>query len=53
MGSIPREIFIELGRTTLVGGQEDMIVDVALDLSKRQKHRIDAAESTPIMNKVS
>ena len=32
-----REILVELGRRRMVGGQEDMIVDVALDLVKQRE----------------
>ena len=32
-----REILVELGRRRMVGGQEDMIVDVALDLVKQKE----------------
>ena len=34
-----REILVELGRRRMVGGQEDMIVDVALDMLKQKKEQ--------------
>jgi len=34
-GVDPREILLELGRRKVVGGQKDMIVDVALELARR------------------
>jgi len=34
-GVDPREILLELGRRRVVGGQEDMIVDVAMELAAR------------------
>ena len=33
----PRDIFVELGKRKVVAGQEDMIIDVALNLSERKK----------------
>jgi len=32
------DILVELGKRRMVGGQEDMIVDVALDLLKQREH---------------
>lgn len=33
----PRDIFVELGKKKVVGGQEDMILDVAMNLRQRRK----------------
>jgi 4-hydroxy 2-oxovalerate aldolase len=36
-GVAPRDILVELGRRRMVGGQEDMIVDVAYELAGKKK----------------
>jgi 4-hydroxy-2-oxovalerate/4-hydroxy-2-oxohexanoate aldolase len=36
-GVSPRDILVELGRLKTVGGQEDMIEDLALDMARAQK----------------
>jgi 4-hydroxy-2-oxovalerate/4-hydroxy-2-oxohexanoate aldolase len=36
-GVDPRDVLVELGRRKVVGGQEDMIVDVAVELAQRKK----------------
>ena len=36
-GLDPRDILMELGKRNVVGGQEDMILDVAAELVKSQK----------------
>jgi 4-hydroxy 2-oxovalerate aldolase len=35
-GLAPRDILVELGKRRMVGGQEDMIVDVAYELSRKK-----------------
>ena len=39
-GLDPRDILMELGKMKVVGGQEDMILDVAAELAKKEKVRV-------------
>lgn len=38
-GIDPRDILVELGKRKVVGGQEDMIIDVAAEIAKKNKAR--------------
>jgi 4-hydroxy 2-oxovalerate aldolase len=44
MGVDPRDVFVELGRRKVVGGQEDLILEVTSHLAARQKQ---AGEAKP------
>lgn len=37
----PRDIFIELGKYKVVGGQEDMVVEVAMNLAQKSKQNVE------------
>ncbi|MDM5196701.1 4-hydroxy-2-oxovalerate aldolase [Fictibacillus enclensis] len=39
-GLDPREILIELGRRKVIGGQEDMIIDVAAEIARQKKEGV-------------
>ena len=40
----PRDILIEMGRRKTVGGQEDMIIDVAIELAKQKGNTLKATK---------
>jgi 4-hydroxy 2-oxovalerate aldolase len=44
-----RDILVELGRRRMVGGQEDMIVDVTLDLKNSRQARQDSTERESVV----
>lgn len=46
-----RDILVELGRRRMVGGQEDMIVDVALDMLKAKEQGVTIEEYTASIDK--
>jgi len=47
LGLDPRDILIELGRRRVVGGQEDMIMEVAMELKRRRDQRPEPEETAP------
>ncbi len=46
-----RDILVELGRRRMVGGQEDMIVDVALDMIKAKEQGVSIEEYSASIDK--
>ncbi|GAB3113652.1 4-hydroxy-2-oxovalerate aldolase [Aestuariicella hydrocarbonica] len=48
-----REILVELGARAMVGGQEDMIVDVALDLLQKKQQPVDTLSAASNTSEVS